>query len=556
MIVDLDHGQATDLALVGAKAAWLARGEAAGLAVLPGFVVAAPVSQGAMSLGVGVMAARGSGGARLAMMDAPLPDGLEAMLVTAARQLGERLVVRSSTALEAGGEWSGAFTSYLDIAPTEVPIAVRGCWASTFTVDALQRYEASGLEPGSVPMAVLVQPYLDASFGGVARMSGDDVVVIGVAGSPAPLVQGWEPGAHARVTSSDVVRGEEAVGLMGAELIVRVAAAMREASSRTGATGCEWGASGSDVVLLQLTRTRESTPGQIEIPAALAEPAAAAIARLVRRFPGPMGESLVLPWALASPEEYLEPVPAAAVDPPEALAEAVDLARRLSARVWGVPASRSHLPASDLIQAIRSDDPARALEAIEGLVRPEPEMARRVLSLIAAVRVGLHAAGAVASPDLAWHVTPDEARSILASPSGTTTRIGRIGFDRWEPFDIGVIAGQGRSAVGQAAAPGIAAGRMCFVGSPDELTGFRPRDVVVGTHPLPYLAPLLWDAAAVVTIGGGPAAHLFESARALGIPAVAGVHLVELAGPDLRVVSGRLSMAVDGGTGTVWAMPW
>ncbi len=556
MILELEYDPAPDPALVGAKAAWLSRGKAAGLPVLPGFVVTAPASERAMLVGADVIATRGSGGARLAMIDEPLPDGLETALLAAAQGLGERLVVRSSTALEAGGEWSGAFTSYLDVAPGEVPTALRGCWASSFTVQALQRYEAAGLEPGSVPMAVLVQPYVDTAFGGVARLSGDDVIVIGVAGSPAPLVQGWEPGAHARVTRSDAIRGEEALGLMGSQLIVEVAAAMREAHGRTGATGCEWGVTGSDVILLQLGRTVEAAPGPITIPTALAEPAAAAIARLVRRFPGPMGESLVIPWALASPEEYLDPVPEVAVDPREALSEAVDLSRRVAAMVWGVPASRSHLPGSELIQALRSDDPGRAMKTLAGLVRPDPEMAGRVLSLVATVRAALHAAGAVASPDLAWHVTPEEARNILASPSEPATPLGRIGFDRWEPFDIGVIVGQGKPAVGQPAAAGLAAGRMCFVGAPDQVRRFRPRDIVVGRHPLPYLAPLLWDASAVVTTGGGPAAHLFESARALGIPAVAGVHMGDIAGPDLEALSGDLSLAVDGGSGTVWAMAW
>jgi phosphoenolpyruvate-protein kinase (PTS system EI component) len=74
----------------------------------------------------------------------------------------------------------------------------------------------------------------------------------------------------------------------------------------------------------------------------------------------------------------------------------------------------------------------------------------------------------------------------------------------------------------------------------------------VGTHPIPNLAALLWDASAVVTAGGGPAAHLFESARALGIPAVCGVNLdVLLAGPATA-----RSIAVDGTSGRVAVMPW
>jgi phosphoenolpyruvate-protein kinase (PTS system EI component) len=54
---------------------------------------------------------------------------------------------------------------------------------------------------------------------------------------------------------------------------------------------------------------------------------------------------------------------------------------------------------------------------------------------------------------------------------------------------------------------------------------FSTRAVIDAPQPLPNLAPLLWDAAGLVTSAGSPAAHLFESARALGIPAVCGVEL-------------------------------
>jgi phosphoenolpyruvate-protein kinase (PTS system EI component) len=72
------------------------------------------------------------------------------------------------------------------------------------------------------------------------------------------------------------------------------------------------------------------------------------------------------------------------------------------------------------------------------------------------------------------------------------------------------------------------------------------------------LAPLLWDAAALVTAGGGPAAHLFESARALGIPAIAGADLAEALGHDAdEPPGGRDTVAaVDGDMGTVAVDRW
>jgi hypothetical protein len=48
-----------------------------------------------------------------------------------------------------------------------------------------------------------------------------------------------------------------------------------------------------------------------------------------------------------------------------------------------------------------------------------------------------------------------------------------------------------------------------------------------------------------VTTTGSPAAHLFESARALGVPAVCGVELPP----------GELMMAVDGSSGIVATIP-
>jgi phosphoenolpyruvate-protein kinase (PTS system EI component) len=65
--------------------------------------------------------------------------------------------------------------------------------------------------------------------------------------------------------------------------------------------------------------------------------------------------------------------------------------------------------------------------------------------------------------------------------------------------------------------------------------------VITSPRPIPNLASLLWDAAGIVTATGSPAAHLFESARALGIPAVCGA----------EVPRGEHIVAIDGNTGVV-----
>ena len=517
-----------------------------------------------MALGLEVMERRGSGGARLRISQEPLPEDLESELTGCLDGLGDLLVVRSSSVLEGGGEWSGAFTSYLDIRPHEAAVAVRGCWASAFTVHTLERYEAARIEPGSAPMAVLIQPFLDADFGGVARYVDGEVTVIGVRGSPAPLVQGWDPGSHARV-SGDVVRGDAAVALMGEDLVLEVAGTLRRAHDTIGATSCEWAAVDGEVTLLQLMQSAERSRPVLEVPPALASPPAAELARLVRRFPGPLGEALVLPWAVADPGRFMDPVepaqvdPArvdpAQVDPVDALIEATEMVRGLVAEIWHGPKPETSAKAREVLRELRGDDPGAALDQFGLLRSPDADRGEEILALLARVRHGLVEAGAVSRPEIAWHISAEEAMSILRAGRAPALRT-RIGFDRWEPYDAGVVIAHGEVANGTPAAPGVAAGRMCFVSDPADADHFRPRDVVVGTHPLPNLAALLWDAAALVTTGGGPAAHLFESARALAIPAVAAVHLDDILGGDPATMSGRVTLAVDGVEGRVWAHEW
>ena len=79
-----------------------------------------------------------------------------------------------------------------------------------------------------------------------------------------------------------------------------------------------------------------------------------------------------------------------------------------------------------------------------------------------------------------------------------------------------------------------------------------PRRVITAVYPLTNLAPLLWDAAGLITVGGNPGAHLFEVASSLGVPAVCGVDLDQSAGlataenPQLDIVA-----AVDGTHGAL-----
>ncbi|MFI5063975.1 MAG: hypothetical protein ACHP9Z_08360, partial [Streptosporangiales bacterium] len=96
---------------LGAKAAGLARARHAGLPVLPGWVV--PVAAGAAALGAGQAELRAGrpAAARRAVLSQPVHPGLAGALHAAVTGLGGRVIVRSSSPLEADGRWTGAFSS-------------------------------------------------------------------------------------------------------------------------------------------------------------------------------------------------------------------------------------------------------------------------------------------------------------------------------------------------------------------------------------------------------------------------------------------------------------
>ena len=120
-------------------------------------------------------------------------------------------IVRSSSAGEAGSAWSGAFSSFEDVGPDELSTAVRGVWASAFTVHALERFEVTDTDPQDFSIAVLVQPQLKPDCGGTARCGPNGSVRVNVTTGPlVDLVGGWDAGQTAVVTANGVVQGEAA----------------------------------------------------------------------------------------------------------------------------------------------------------------------------------------------------------------------------------------------------------------------------------------------------------------------------------------------------------
>lgn len=549
LLLDLDEPALT-VATAGAKAARLARARAAGLPALPGVVVPTGAAATALRNGAAALATGGSGAARLQVADAPLDAALVTALRWAGNRLGPALVARSSTPLEADPTWAGAFASYLGIRPDDLPVAVRGCWASLYSGRALARFEAAGVRAEDVAMAVLVQPEVRPEAGGTARVEGDGRVVISaVSGSPAALLAGWEPGTDATVRPDGGIESER--NTLPRPLLVEVARLARatgaalgdEPGGRAGHELIEWAWVDGRAVLLQsqLSPTAVTPAAPVTLPPELDVRDCLRVAHVVARHPGPLAAELVLPWAipLAQPPR---PAPCSLEAGP-ALARALALAAALTGQVWGSPQR-----ASEALAALRALVPG-AGSWLHAAVRIDPRDGDVVVGLLDGVGRALAASGSLRRAEDVWRLSRPRLEALVARPEALVARPEALeaapgtGPGPWGPFLVAAVRGGGRMLTGAAAAPGVGAGPALVVEEPE----VRPTQVgyvLVAERPLPSLAPLLWHAAGLVTAGGSPGAHLVEVARSLGVPAVTGCRLPGLAG-------GSVLLAVDGDGGSV-----
>lgn len=516
----LDDPSAADVAVSGAKGAGLARARAAGFPVLDGFVIPAACSEEALGRAVEVLESRGTGGSRMAIIGHPLPDSLIEQIEQFSAGLEAPFIVRSSSVLEGSGQWSGAFTSVPEIQPGEIGQAAKSVWATSFSIEVLERFEAADIEPGSAPMGVLVQPEVQPDFGGAAIVdTASAVTVNAVKGSPRDLMAGWVPGVRA-VVEDGVLRGDECVALMGEDQTLAIAELVLKVEEALGCNLIEWAIVQGDLILLQVQRSvgHESEEAMV-VPAALAHPFAFEFVQLAQRYPGAIGDELVLGWLSAAPADLEVSAYTPTGDRDAVLHEARQIAATLTGQAWGKPEHQALAQAELVLRRMRSDRPNESIDALRELQPIDSALAQKLLGMVEYL--------------LATDIAPP-----------------RRGMGRWEPVLAGVLALQGDVYEGEPSVGGVGAGRMVWLDSSKQTGHVQPRDIIVTQYPLQNFSPLLWDAAGIVTVGGAPTAHLFEVARSLTVPAVINCPVAEIvkAGPRLGMLdgdAGRVAIAQD-----------
>jgi hypothetical protein len=538
-LIALSDERAWSVPLAGAKAAHLARALAAGFPVLKGLVVPAAVSQAAL---VGALAAAETGSAHGAQLTVPMPDADQfSALNEAARGLtASSLVVRSSSALETSARWAGAFTSFLDIRHDELLLAIRGVWASAVSPGVIERASAEGVAVADLSVAVLIQPFIAPEFGGTAIVEPDQVAVRAVVGSPAAMLAGWEPGAS----------GDRATGLLGQRRYTAIADLARAVADSLGCNLIEWGWADGQAILLQASVAEVEPVAPPALSRTLPRSALRAAGHLTR-FAGPIGEGMIVPLILPD-APVVSCAPLVLGSDHDATAAWLD-ARRLAAQLLAdrFPAAADPAAAGRQMLARLRKDPVATLASLADLPPLPVGLLGQLVAQFGALGRWLTAVGRLRQPDQIWSLAPGQLDHLLADPPEprAPVRPSVAGTHRWDGFVYDAVMSTSSPLCGEAAVDGTGAGQVRYVdgGGRDDRDRYRP--VLVARYPLSRLAPLLWNASALVTFGGGTGAHLIEVAASVGVPAVVACAEAEglFADPRLRP---ELA-AVDGGAGVV-----
>ena len=261
-------------------------------------------------------------------------------------------------------------------------------------------------------------------------------------------------------------------------------------------------------------------------------------------FPGPLGEDVVFPWA-AAPGADLSGTPCRIDDPADALREALMLGKQLTLEAWGGGRNMIAGEVAATFRTLLGPDPEVAIDRLSRLRPVDHSLGHRAISLLQAIARHLVGEGRLRGEHEIWRLSP---AACMKAIEGSAVPLTPLGPTRWEPFVFDVVRANGSTTRGTPISSAIGAGWR-LVPEPHHVERGAPRRVLVLRDPVPQAAPLLWGSAGLVTANGSLGAHLFEVARSLGVPAVAGVDLGRR--PEQSMV------AVDGRSGdvTVWMTP-
>jgi phosphohistidine swiveling domain-containing protein len=568
--VAIDAAECADRELAGAKAARLAQARAAGFPVPNSLVIPCAESAPILDRALRSTNNRSLHSCRFEVMSAD--PGSLADIVARVRPLGPTLAVRSSSPSEDDPRLAGAFTSFLGVAPEDVATAVLGVWSSALVdlSDPAEDSTAARMCAGELRefsswpptrMGVLIQPELAPSFAGTAELlPGDEVQVVATDGPAGPLMAGWVTGVTATVSASGSIEWRPALANVGEPAIRGAAALVRDIAAALGDNLVEWAFADGRIWLLQSRRVLR-TPIQ---SARVAQPGGRSardgpeidhrlVLRAVRRT-GDLAERWVLPWALASdgcvPADIL-PEARQAESPLALWEQLTDLSDKLTAQAWRVRHADLGRVVSGL-DSLRRGDSAALTTELGALKSPEPALAQHCLELATWLMAHLLWQRLVRSADEFWALPADLGPVLRGDhvPSDLYQRSYRATL-KWEPLLFSTVMAVGRQLEGLPASPGMGCGHVAMVDDPTVLAaaergGLHPRSIIAAAQPLPRFAPLLMNAAGLVTHGGSEAAHLVEVARSLGVPTVFGCDL-----GGITKLQGGGYAAVDGAAGAV-----
>lgn len=199
-----------------------------------------------------------------------------------------------------------------------------------------------------------------------------------------------------------------------------------------------------------------------------------------------------------------------------------------------------------MLEALRTRLQPAALARLSSLEPVDWSDGLRLIATVEAFGARLTGKGVLADPTDVWRLSLANLQDCLADASGAAA-LGhhRVVPDPWQGFVFESVWANGRTAAGQPASGGEGAGRVLHLDTPRRLAGSLQRRILYVPAPQPGFAPLLWGAAGLVAACGSAAAHLFDVARSLGVPAVVGCEIGEWEGAD------DLVAAVDGFSGSV-----